>query len=56
LTTKTHVTCDALDNPTDIILTAGQARDFKSADALLPAVTADKVIADEAFDADERVT
>jgi transposase len=55
LTTKIHTTCDALGNPTGFHLTPGQAHDLEGADALLPSIDADTVIADKAFDADERV-
>ena len=41
--------------PTGFHLTPGQASDLAGADVLLPAVTADIVIADKAFDADARV-
>src|SRR4051812_38888452 len=55
LSTKIHTTVDALGNPTGFHLTPGQAHDLEGADALLPEVTADVLIADKAFDADERV-
>lgn len=55
MTTKIHATCDALGNPTGFHLTPGQAPDLDGADALLPGIDADMVIADKAFDADERV-
>jgi transposase len=55
LSTKIHATVDALGNPTGFHLTPGQAHDLDGADALLPAVEADTVIADRAFDADERL-
>ena len=55
LTTKIHATCDALGNPTGFFLTPGQAHDLQGADALLPQVSANTVIADKAYDADERV-
>lgn len=37
------------------MLTPGQAHDLEGADELLPQMTADTVIADKAFDAEERV-
>jgi transposase len=37
------------------LLTAGQAHDLAGADALLPSMVADRLIADKAFDADARV-
>lgn len=55
LSTKIHATCDARGNPTGFHLTPGQAHDLEGADALLPRIDADTVIADKAFDADERV-
>ena len=50
-----HATVDALGNPTGFFLTGGEAHDLASADHLLPQVQADTLIADKAFDADERV-
>jgi Transposase DDE domain len=44
-----------LGNPLDFILTAGQAHDLEGADALLPDMAAEILLADKAFDADERV-
>jgi transposase len=55
LTTKINAAVDALGNPTGFVLTPGNAHDLDGADLLLPAVNADIVIADKAFDADERV-
>ena len=46
---------DALGNPLRIILTAGQVHDLAGADALLPGLEAKALLADKAFDADERV-
>ena len=46
---------DALGNPLDFILTPGQAHDLEGADALLPDMAAETLLADKAFDADERV-
>jgi len=46
---------DALGNPIGFALTGGQAHDLVGADRLLPAIAADTLIADKAFDADERV-
>ena len=42
-------------NPLDFILTPGQAHDLQGADALLPDMAAGALLADKAFDADERV-
>jgi transposase len=49
------VLADALGNPLKIILTAGQVHDLVGADALLPDMEAKTLLADKAFDADERV-
>src|SRR5258708_28776632 len=46
---------DALGNPIAFFLTPGQAHDLEGADALLPQMQADALLADKAFDADERV-
>jgi len=46
---------DALGNPTAFFLTAGQAHDLEGADALLPHMQAETLLADKAFDADQRV-
>lgn len=46
---------DALGNPIGFTLTGGQAHDLVGADRLLPSLEADALIADKAFDADERV-
>jgi transposase len=50
-----HATCDALGNPTRCFLTPGHVHDLAGADALLPRIQADTVIADRAYDADARV-
>ena len=42
-------------NPLGFILTPGQAHDLEGADALLPDMAAEVLLADKAFDADERV-
>ena len=55
LSTKIHALVDALGNPLSFFLTPGQAHDLAGADALLPQMTADLLIADKAFDADQRV-
>lgn len=46
---------DALGNPLAFFLTAGQTHDLDGADALLPKMQADTLLADKAFDADARV-
>jgi transposase len=55
LSTKIHATVDALGNPTGIHLTAGQVHDLVGSDALLPGLEAKILLADKAYDADERV-
>ncbi len=55
MSTKIHVLADALGNPVDFFLTGGEAHDLVGADHLLPSMQADTLIADKAFDADERV-
>jgi len=55
LSTKIHALVDALGNPLRLLLTPGQAHDLAGADALLPHITANLLIADRAFDADSRV-
>ena len=55
LSTKIHALVDALGNPIGFFLTGGEAHDLVGADHLLPTMEADKLIADKAFDADERV-
>ena len=46
---------DALGNPTDLMLTPGQAHDLNGADGLLPNLRAQALLADKAYGADERV-
>ena len=55
MSTKIHALVDALGNPIGVFLTGGEAHDLAGADALLPALAAETLIADKAFDADERV-
>ena len=55
MSTKIHALVDALGNPLGFFLTPGQAHDLQGADALLPQMQADTLLADKAFDADERV-
>jgi transposase len=54
LSTKIHAIVDALGNPLDFIL-PGQADDLEGADALLPGMAAEALLAGKAFDADERM-
>ena len=46
---------DALGNPLAFFLTPGHAHDLEGADALLPQMQANTLLADKAFDADQRV-
>ncbi len=55
MSTKIHALVDALGNPIGFFLTPGQAHDLHGADALLPDIQADALLADKAYDADERV-
>ena len=50
--TKIHIVVDALGNPLDFVLTAGQAHDVTQGPALLKGRQADYVIADKGYDAD----
>lgn len=49
------MTVDALGNPTAFHLTPGQAHDLEGSDALLPSMKAPILIADKAYDAQQRV-
>ena len=55
MSTKIHALVDALGNPLGFFLTGGQTHDLVGADHLLPLLQADMLIADKAFDADDRV-
>ncbi len=46
---------DALGNTVSFFLTSGQAHDPVGADALLPGIHGETLIADKAFDANKRV-
>jgi Transposase DDE domain len=48
LSTKIHALVDALGNPLRFLLTPGQAHDLTGADALLPQIAAEVLIADKA--------
>jgi len=50
--TKIHAVVDALGNPLDFVLTAGQAHDVKQAQTLLHGRHCASVVADKAYDAD----
>ena len=55
LSTKIHTQFDALGNPTDFHLTEGQIHDLVGSDYFLEDFQADVLLADKAYDADERV-
>jgi len=55
LSTKIHTQCNALGNPTDFYLTEGQIHDLIGSDYFLEDLQADALLADKAYDADERV-
>ena len=55
LSTKIHTLVDALGNPLAFDLAPGQQHDLAGADVLLPQMAADTLLADKAYDADERV-
>jgi transposase len=55
LSTKIHALVDALGNPIGFFLTGGEAHDLVGADHQLPTMAADTLIADKAFDGDQRV-
>ncbi len=55
MSTKIHATVDGLGNPTSFALTGGQEHDLQGADALLLEMKAETIIADKAYDANERV-
>jgi transposase len=59
LTTKIHALVDALGNPANLMLTAGQVHDLVCAEALIENADPDALIGDKAYDADplvERLT
>ena len=55
MSTKIHATVDALGNPTGVCSRRARLMIWRGADALLAQVQSDVVIADKAFDAEERV-
>ena len=52
MTTKIHALVDALGNPADLMLTAGQIHDLACAQDLIKDVDPQALIADKAYDAD----
>ena len=55
MSTKIHTLVDARGNPIGFHLTGGEVHDPVGADHLLPDMQADMLIADKAFDANQRV-
>lgn len=55
MSTKIHAECDALGNPTRFYLSEGQACDLDGSDQFLEDFKAEALLADKAYDADERV-
>lgn len=55
LSTKIHALVDALGNPTQFVLTGGQAHDLEGADVLAPQMQSNMLLADKAYDAEDRV-
>lgn len=55
MSTKIHTLVDALGNAVGFFLSGGQAHDLIGADNLLPIMQATTLLADKAYDADERV-
>ena len=52
MTTKIHALVDALGNPVEVVLSAGQDHDLTCAEPLIEGVDPGALIADKAFDAD----
>ena len=50
--TKIHIVVDALGNPVDFVLTAGQEADVTQAEPLIQAHKAEAYILDKAYDSD----
>jgi transposase len=55
LSTKIHTLVDALGNGVGFVLSGGQAHDLYGADHLLPTMRGAMLLADKAYDVDERV-
>ena len=55
MTTKIHALVDALGNPANLMLTAGQFHDLTCAEALIENADPDALIGDKAYDADPLV-
>jgi len=55
LTTKIHALVDALGNPANLMLTAGQIHDLACAQGLIENADPEALIADKAYDADSLI-
>lgn len=55
MTTKIHAICDALGNPVEIDITAGQDADINRAEPMLENIDPDAFLADRAYDADRLI-
>lgn len=55
LTTKIHAVVDALGHPLRILLTPGNVNDIVPAATLIKGLSADKLLADRAFDANKLI-
>lgn len=55
LTTKIHAVVDALGNPLRILLTPGNVNDIVPAASLIKGLSADKLLADRAYDANKLI-
>src|SRR5258707_15789691 len=55
LKTKTHALVDALGNPANLMLTAGQTHDLACAQGLIENADPEALIADKAYDADSLI-
>ena len=51
--TKIHAVCDALGNPFDFIITAGQAHDASQAITMISGLKAEVLLADKGYNSDE---
>lgn len=56
MSTKIHAAVDALGNPVRLLLTAGQASEYKQSLALIDGFSADYVLADKGYDSNEFIT
>ena len=56
MTTKIHATVDGLGNPVRIRLTGGEVHDIVPAIEMIDGVSADYILADRAYDADQFIS